>query len=45
MWAPHFLLVGGTSKESLDKIELLVAAVAAADQDLYEFIWEWGRAA
>jgi hypothetical protein len=43
MWGPHFI-GGGTPKETLDKIELLVAAApAAADQDACESIQQWGR--
>lgn len=42
MWAPYFIS-GATPKETLDKIELLVASVAAADRHLYEFIQQWGR--
>jgi hypothetical protein len=44
MWAPYFMS-GGTPKETLDKIELLVASVFAADRDVYQFIREWGRTA
>jgi hypothetical protein len=41
MWAPYFI-GGGTPKETLDKIELLVASVPAANRDVYEFIQHWG---
>jgi hypothetical protein len=42
MWGPYFI-GGGTPKETLDKIELLVAAVPAADRDAHESIQQWGR--
>jgi hypothetical protein len=36
MWAPYFI-VGGTLKDTLDKIELLVASVPLApDRDIYD---------
>jgi hypothetical protein len=41
MWAPYFI-TGGTPKDTLDKIELLVVSVPLADREVYEFIRDWG---
>jgi hypothetical protein len=42
VWGPCFI-GGGTPKETCDKIELLIAAVPAADRDACESIQQWGR--
>jgi hypothetical protein len=35
--------MGGTPKDTLDKIESLVASVPMEDQEVCEFMREWGR--
>jgi hypothetical protein len=42
MWAPYFI-GGSTPKETLDKVELLVAAVPAGDRAEYQIIQDWVR--
>ena len=42
MWAPYFI-GGGTPKETLDKITMMIASVAPPDRALYEGIAQWGR--
>lgn len=42
MWAPYFI-GGGTPKQTLDKIELLLATVPGGQRQAYESIHQWGR--
>ena len=42
MWAPYFIS-GGTPKQTLDKIELLLATIPGGERAAYEFIHQWGR--
>ena len=40
---PPYFIGGGTPKRTLDKIALMIAAVAPTGRALYEIISQWGR--
>ena len=40
---PPYFIAGGTPKETLDKIELMVVSISKGDRGLCEFISQWGR--